>query len=80
MGLNIKNAETHRLATEVARLTGESKTQAITVSLRERLERLQRERDLPAILAKIESVLEPLAPETPEDHASLLYDERGWPA
>lgn len=29
MGLNIKNEETHRLAQELAALTGESMTQAV---------------------------------------------------
>ena len=38
MSLNIKNEETHRLARELAVLTGESMTGAITVALRERLE------------------------------------------
>jgi len=40
MALNIKNPETERLAAEVAALAGESKTQAVTVALRERRERL----------------------------------------
>jgi antitoxin VapB len=40
MGLNIKDPETERLATEVAALTGETKTRAINVALRERQERL----------------------------------------
>lgn len=40
MALNIKNAETEALATEVARLSGESKTGAITTALRERRQRL----------------------------------------
>ena len=40
MGLTIKNGEVERLATEVAAMTGESKTQAIRESLRERRERL----------------------------------------
>ena len=39
MGLNIKNEETCRLARDLATLTGESMTGAITVALRERLER-----------------------------------------
>ena len=39
MSLNIKNAETCRLADRLSRLTGETKTGAITVALRERLER-----------------------------------------
>ncbi len=39
--LNIKNAEVERLATEVARLTGESKTEAIRRALEERRRRLK---------------------------------------
>ena len=40
MALNIKDAETERLAAEVAAMTGESKTRAVKVALRERRERL----------------------------------------
>jgi antitoxin VapB len=40
MPLNIKDPETEQLAAEVARLTGESKTGAIRVALRERRARL----------------------------------------
>lgn len=40
MPLNIKNAEVERLAAEVARLTGESKTEAIRRALDERRRRL----------------------------------------
>lgn len=41
MALNIKNAEVERLAAEVSRLTGESKTEAIRVALEERKRRLR---------------------------------------
>lgn len=41
MALNLKNAEVERLAAEVARLTGESKTEAIRRALEERRERLK---------------------------------------
>lgn len=40
MAFTIKNVEVERLATEVAQLTGESKTQAIKVALQERRMRL----------------------------------------
>jgi antitoxin VapB len=40
-GLNIKNAETHRLVKELAALTGESMTAAVTNAVRERLERVR---------------------------------------
>ena len=41
MPLNIKNAEVERLAAEVARLTGETKTEAIRRALDERRRRLK---------------------------------------
>jgi hypothetical protein len=41
MALNLKNAEVERLAAEVARLTGESKTEAIRRALYERKQRLK---------------------------------------
>lgn len=40
MALNIKDAETERLAAEVAELAHESKTRAVRVALEERRERL----------------------------------------
>lgn len=40
MALNIKDPDTERLASEVAKLTGESKTRAIRVALQERKQRL----------------------------------------
>ena len=41
MALNLKNEEVQRLATEVARLAGESKTEAIRRALVERRRRLK---------------------------------------
>ena len=41
MALNIKNAEVERLATEVARLAGESKTESVRRALEERVARLR---------------------------------------
>ena len=42
VALTIKNAEVERLATEVAQLTGESRTQAVKVALDERRRRLSK--------------------------------------
>ena len=39
MAINIHNPEAHRLARELASLTGETLTEAVVMSLRERLER-----------------------------------------
>ena len=84
MSLNIKNDETCRLAGELARLTGETMTGAITVALRERLEREKRERsaetlarELRAIGQRCASLLGP-GPSAIE-HGDLLYDEQGLP-
>ena len=41
MALNLKNADVERLAADVARLTGESKTEAIRRALDERRRRLE---------------------------------------
>ena len=39
MQLNIKNEEAHRMAAQLADVTGESMTRAVTEAIRERLER-----------------------------------------
>lgn len=44
MALNIRSPEAERLAAALAELTGESKTEAVTIALRDRLERVRRER------------------------------------
>ena len=44
MVLNIRNRTTEELAATLARLTGETKTQAVTTALRDRLERIRRRR------------------------------------
>ena len=84
MGLNIKNDETCRLAGELARLTGETMTGAITVALRQRLAREKRLRnadarveELLAIGRRCAELLEP-GPSVVE-HGDLLYDDRGLP-
>jgi antitoxin VapB len=48
MALNLKNREVEELATELAKLTGESKTEAIRVALAERRARLLRDVGPPA--------------------------------
>ena len=44
MAINIRNPEAERLAEELAKLTGETKTEAVTVALRDRLARVKRVR------------------------------------
>ncbi|HKR98692.1 MAG TPA: type II toxin-antitoxin system VapB family antitoxin [Candidatus Dormibacteraeota bacterium] len=86
MGLSIKNHETEQLVRRLVDRTGESVTGAITVAVRERLERLTNDSD-PAYRAKLERVrriARDAAPRWKEpyrsaDHGDLLYDERGLP-
>ena len=84
MSLNIKNDETCRLAGELARLTGETMTGAITVALRERLEREKRERSVETRVQEIRAIAERCAKlmgpgPSAVEHGDMLYDERGLP-
>lgn len=67
MALNIKNAETERLAEEVAALTGETKTGAITVALRERRERLRAAETLGDRRARVQRALEEVWAQIPAE-------------
>jgi antitoxin VapB len=83
MGLNIKNEETHRLAEELARLTGESMTAAVTTALRERLERV-RSAPKGGLAEELLAIGRDCAAHMTEpylsiDHGDLLYDEKGLP-
>ena len=81
MSLNIKNEETCQLARELAELTGETMTGAITVALRQRLERereiAERLKRMRAISKRIAKHLRP-GPSSVE-HGDWLYDENGLP-
>ena len=84
MGLNIKNEETCRLASELARLTGETKTGAITLALRERMDRESKKRSLDVRLRRMRAIAERCAALvgpglSSAEHGELLYDERGLP-
>lgn len=83
MSMNIKSDEAHQLARDVAELTGESLTGAVTVALRERLARLQHT-PVEERAARLVAIGERCAQRLPEavtelDHAELLYDESGLP-
>jgi antitoxin VapB len=83
MSLNIKDEETHRLARELARLTGESQTNAVKVAIRERLDRLHATSQ-PSLAERLLGIGRDTAPRLKEpfrsaEHGDLLYDERGLP-
>ena len=84
MSLNIKNAETCRLAEELSELTSENKTEAITVALRERLERERRRRDDESLAADLHAIGQRCAAlmgpgPSAVEIGEFLYDERGLP-
>ena len=84
MSLNIKNERTCQLADELSRLTGETKTGAITVALEERLDRERRQRSAAARLREIKAIAarcSRLLRDGPSavEHGDFLYDERGLP-
>lgn len=83
MGLNIKNEETHRLVGQLAKLTGESKTEAVTNAVRERLERV-RAKPKEGMAERLLRIGRDCAARLKEpyrsvDHGDLLYDEKGLP-
>lgn len=53
MSLNIKDPTAHALAQTLAKETGETMTQAVTEAIRERLERVRRQRKPEATVAEL---------------------------
>jgi antitoxin VapB len=83
MALNIRSAEAERLAAELARQTGETKTEAVTKALRDRLARVRRERSRRRLADELEAIAEhcanlPVLDARPADEI-LGYDEHGLP-
>ena len=84
MSLNVKNEETHQLTRELAQLTGETMTGAITVALRKELDRERRERSVEARIQKLRAIRKrcrSLLKDGPSavEHGDFLYDENGLP-
>jgi antitoxin VapB len=83
MSLNIKNEKTHRMARELARLTGESLTAAVNEAVRERLERV-RGSSRKSMAERLMEIGKDCASHLKEPYKSmdvdeLLYDENGLP-
>ncbi len=79
MSLNIKTKEAHELARELAEATGESMTAAVTEAVRERLQRIRRERD-GQLSRRLLAIGKDCAAHLKEpfrtvDHGTLLYDD-----
>ena len=86
MSLNIKNEQAVTLARQLAAATGESVTEAVTVAVRERLERV-RSRDEAAAAERalelrkigVDAARRWVEPQRSTDHGELLYDSAGLP-
>ncbi len=83
MALSIKDHEADRLARELAKETGETITQAVTVALRERLARLRRRHRGRRLADELDEIAKrcarlPVLDTRPAEEI-LGYDERGLP-
>ena len=83
MALNIRNPKTEKLEKTVSELTGETKTQAVTVALQERLDRIQRERSGMSLVDELNQIALRCASLPVLDKRStdeiLGYDDNGLP-
>ena len=84
MSFKPESDEILRLAGELASLTGETIPEAVTVALKERLERERRKRNVEERLQAMRAISQRTArmlrdgPSAVE-HGDLLYDEHGLP-
>jgi antitoxin VapB len=81
--LNIRNEETEQLATALAQLTGETKTEAVTQALRERLQRIHRARTKRRLADDLDEIAlhcSTLPVRDPRSADEIMgYDEHGLP-
>ena len=85
MALNIKNEEAHRLAAELAALTGQSMTAVVIEALQARLAQAKRRDDEQLKVQRLMAIGQRCAahirqPLPAVDHGDMLYDEKGMPA
>ncbi len=83
MPLSIKNPETEELARKISNETGESITDAITIALRDRLQRLRGRRHAKNLIQEVDDILHrvdalPTLDDRSEDEI-LGYDSQGLP-
>ncbi len=83
MALNIRNAEAEQLAEALTNLTGETKTEAVTKALRDRLARVRRERSGRGLADELDAIARHCAALPVRDARTadeiLGYDETGVP-
>ena len=83
MAINIRNTDAEQVATALAKLTGESKTEAVTKALVERLARVRRDRSHRRLADQLDDIARhcaslPVRDARPAD-VILGYDEDGLP-
>lgn len=83
MALNIRNPETERLAETLAKLTGMTKTRAVTEAIRDKLARIQRQRAGRRLAEELDEIAQhcsSLRVLDDRDADEILgYDEHGVP-
>jgi antitoxin VapB len=84
MALNIRNPEAEELAAELAKRTGESKTEAVIKALRDRLSRVRRESGKRRLADELEEIARhyqslPILDDRSPDEI-IGYDENGLPS
>ena len=83
MALNIRNRTTEELAATLADLTGETKTEAVTQALRDRLVKIRRQRTGRNLCAELDEIARHCASlpilDSREPDDILGYDEHGLP-
>jgi antitoxin VapB len=83
MALNIRNEEAERLAAALAKLTGETKTEAVRKALKDRLVRVRRERAGRRLADELDEIAQHCARLPVADARTaeeiLGYDENGLP-
>lgn len=81
MALNIRNPETEQLAADLAKLTGETKTEAVTKALRDRFERVKRRQSRRRLADELDEIAQHCAAlpvlDPRSDEEILGYDEHG---
>ena len=83
MSLNIKNDQTHKLAKELAKATGQNMTVAVTEAVRDHLYRVRSEQGA-GLAERLLAIGKDCAAHLREpfrsvDHGELLYNEKGLP-
>ena len=78
MGVSIKNPEAERLIRELAELTGEGKTEAVTNAVRERIDRLRADETAAKRIKAMTEIANRMAPLMKDfDMDDFLYGENG---